>query len=180
MPDILSDSPSCFAAHSGCRAFQSEPSPPQHARACPRCVRKCVGVAHKAHPSPGPACDLTCALSMGPNTSSRCSCSTLDETTCCQPLSPPGSNASVLVTRGVFPQSKPATLVRTRRPRSVTSLLSPVLPTHLQALLPVLAQMQSRRQGASGKSLAWNLPSSPSTQKWLLCKRPSAPCRPRH
>ena len=31
---------------------------------------------------------------------------------------------------------------------------------------PSNAQMQSQHQGASGKSLAWNLPSSPSTQKW--------------
>ena len=35
--DILGDSPSCFAAHSGYRPLQSEPPPPQHARACTRC-----------------------------------------------------------------------------------------------------------------------------------------------
>ena len=90
-------------------------------------VRKCVRVADKAKPTPGPACDLTCALALGrkrPNTSSRCSCSTLDETTCCQPLSPPGSNASGSTGEG---RSLNATLVvRTHRPRSVTSLLSPV------------------------------------------------------
>ena len=117
----------------------------------------------RTNPAPEPACDLTCPLSLGrkrPNTSSRCSCST-----CCQPLSPPR-------VRGAFPQSKPTTLVvRTHRHRSVKSLLSPVLPTHLQALLPILhkcsrnvrclwkiigmesAQLTLHRKGHSGSVL---------------------------
>ena len=44
--DILGDSPSCFAAHSGCRAFQSELPPPQHTRACTRCSLHVANLCH--------------------------------------------------------------------------------------------------------------------------------------
>ena len=103
-------------------------------------------------------------------------------TTCCQPLSPPGSNASGSTGEGAcsLDQSLPRWWFEPTDPRSVTSSLSPVLPTHLQARLPILAQMQSQRQGASGKSLPWSLPSSPQHADVATLESSLNPMPPRH